>query len=128
MKRNRCIWLLMAALFAFTTLPFGVSAGDKKLSKEERSWKNAVVYGEELFNKKKLGTNGKSCSSAKCHKGYSNLVGVGADYPKYVDMANRVVTLGHMVNFCILGALKGEMLDLDSTKLIALQAYISVLK
>ncbi len=128
MRRNRWILLLIGVLFVTTTLPLGVKASDKKISKEERSWKNAVVYGEELFKKKKLGTNGKSCSTAKCHNDRSNLVGIGAEYPKYVEMANRVVTLGHMINFCIFGALKGKMLELDSTKLIALQAYISVLK
>ena len=131
MKNNRWIWLLIAVFFVSATklIAAGSDTKDKtQMTPEQRAWKNAVIYGEELFNKKKMGTNGKSCSSANCHEDRSRLVGIGAEYPKYSKMANRVVTLGHMINFCIFGALKGKMLDLDSTKLIALKAYISVLK
>ena len=128
MRINRRIRILTGVFFV-CMLPFITGAGsDTKVSQAERMWKNSVEYGRELFTGTKLGTNGKSCSNAGCHKDGSRLVGIGKEYPKFVKMDNRVVTLGHMINYCIFGAIKGKMLDLDSTKLIALQAYISVLK
>lgn len=131
MKKNHWIWLFMGIFLVSSTIPLMAADTGNDTKKEDpgkKAWKNAVDYGRELFHGTKLGTNGKSCANPSCHENGANLEGVISDYPKYVEMANRVVTLGHMVNFCIYGAVKGKMLDLDSTKLIALQAYIKSLE
>ena len=129
MKYYRSIWIFLCLFSISTVAAFANEGSDSKsqIDPAEKSWNSAVEYGRQLFSGTKLGTNGKSCAEPSCHKDRSNLIGI-AEYPKYVEMANRVVTMGHMINFCIHGAVKGKMLDLDSTKIIALQAYIKSLE
>ncbi|MFQ5646980.1 MAG: c-type cytochrome [bacterium] len=129
MKQNRWVKYATGLITGlFLILPLSGIASEtyvpppvQKVSKGDKMWNKSVEYGKKLFNDTNLGRNGKSCST--CHDG-SKLRNVSSRFPKYVEMADRVVSLGHMINYCINGALKGTELDFDSTKSIALQSYL----
>jgi cytochrome c peroxidase len=72
-----------------------------------------VKLGEKLFNANNLGTNGKSC--ATCHPDGEGLHEIDA----YDDGM-----LKEMVNFCIRDAMKGRMMDLESTEIESFLMYL----
>lgn len=72
-----------------------------------------TALGEKLFNAENLGTNGRSCAS--CHPD-----GKGLDEIEAYDDD----MLKEMVNFCIRDALKGEMIDLESTEIESFLMYL----
>jgi len=72
--------------------------------------------GKELFTGKKLGTNGKSCST--CHPDGKGLKKAAA----YDDEE-----LGSIINQCITNPLKGKALDPTSTEMKSLVLYIKSL-
>ena len=76
-----------------------------------------LALGEKLFNASSLGTNGNSCAS--CHPGGQGLEEIDA----YDDGM-----LKEMVNFCIRDALKGRMMDLESTEIESFLLYLRSLK
>lgn len=71
-----------------------------------------ATRGKELFNDKKLGSNGKSC--ATCHPDVSKLKQAAA----YEDDE-----LVEIINKCIKEALKGKPLPADSQEMKAMIAY-----
>ncbi len=73
--------------------------------------------GKKLFHADNLGTNNKSC--ATCHPDGQGLEEIDA----YDDGM-----LKEMVNFCIRDALKGEMMDLESTEIESFLLYLRSLK
>ena len=100
----------------------------------------SVERGKALFNDSTLGTSGMTCNS--CHiegatkdnprtmmgmtiDAFDNL---GARYPQYVPMVEKVVTLPAMIDFCIANALKGEPLPWHDQKLIDLTSYCASIK
>ncbi len=112
--------------------------------------KEAIKWGEELFNDKKaLGTNGQACAS--CHPGggttggeaetpmaseltgkpyklpIPTLVGAAATFPKYKVPNDQVVTLTDMQNNCIQMFMAAQPLDPTSKEARALTAYVSSL-
>lgn len=76
-----------------------------------------VKLGKHLFQATNLGTNGNSC--ATCHPGGKGLEEIDA----YDDGM-----LKEMVNFCIRDALKGDMMDLESTEIESFLLYLRALK
>mgnify|MGYP000318436577 CR=1 FL=1 len=76
-----------------------------------------VELGEKLFKADNLGTNGKSCHS--CHPGGEGLHEIDA----YDDDM-----LKEMVNFCIRDAIKGRMMDLESTEIESFLLYLRSMK
>jgi len=76
-----------------------------------------LTLGEKLFHADNLGTNGNSCAS--CHPGGKGLEEIDA----YEDGM-----LKEMVNFCIRDALKGQMMDLESTEIESFLLYLRSLK
>ncbi len=76
-----------------------------------------LALGEKLFNAVNLGTNGNSC--AGCHPGGKGLEEIAA----YDDGM-----LKEMVNFCIRDALKGQMMDLESTEIESFLLYLRSLE
>ncbi len=73
--------------------------------------------GKRLFHATSLGASGYSCAS--CHPGGKGLEEIDA----YDDGMLR-----EMVNFCIRDALKGEMMDLESTEIESFLLYLRSLK
>jgi len=84
----------------------------------------AVKEGDAYFHDDKAGTNGRTC--ADCHENGKKLHGKAAQFPKYLTMADRVVLLGHMVNYCGYGPLKSKKDVLLATdKMTSIVAYIA---
>ena len=75
--------------------------------------------GEKLWNDKKLGTSGASC--ATCHPNGKDLK--KAPFPKYIKMADDILTLDQTINFCLLNPMKGKPLPGSSVEMTALAAY-----
>jgi len=87
----------------------------------------AVKAGEAYFHDDKAGTNGRTCFD--CHENGEKLHGKAAQFPKYLTMADRVVMLGHMVNYCGYGPLKSKKdILLASDKMTNIIAYIAQFK
>ena len=100
--------------------------------------RKSIESGKVLFSDSKLGTTAQSCND--CHmaggtkdatmgkmeiKAFNNLA---AMYPKYFMMANKVVTLDQIVNWCIVTPMKGPALAWDDQRLADLVAYVVSVK
>jgi cytochrome c len=76
--------------------------------------------GEKLWNNDKLGKSGVSC--ATCHSGDVPLK--KEPFPKYIKMADDILTLDQMINFCMINPIKGKPLSWESQEMTALAAYV----
>ena len=76
-----------------------------------------IILGQKMFEANNLGSNGKSCAS--CHPDGKGLEEINA----YDDGM-----LKEMVNFCIRDALKGKMMDLESTEIESFLLYLRKLQ
>jgi cytochrome c5 len=83
--------------------------------------------GKALFNDPKLGggTAGRSCNT--CHPGGKGLFGV-ADKREWKNPGGVFKSLAETVNTCIVMALKGEPLDVNSEQMKDIIAYLKSLK
>lgn len=100
----------------------------------------SVERGQALFNDNTLGTSGMTCNSCHVEGGTKDnprtMMGMtidafdnlGARYPQYVPMVEKVVTLPATIDFCITNALKGEPLPWHDQKLIDLTSYCASIK
>jgi len=87
----------------------------------------AIAMGYKYFHDPKLGSNGRTCSD--CHENGEKLHGAAVTFPKYLTMADRVVTLGHMVNYCGYGPLKTKKdILMPSDRMTSMTAYIASFK
>jgi len=98
----------------------------------------SVQRGMALFNDTTLGTTGMTCNS--CHmeggtkegkmgeKTLAAFDNLGAKYPKFFKMAERVMTLDQVVIFCIVNPLKGKPPAWDDQRLTDLTAYVASVK
>ena len=120
------------------TSAFVVAYGQKEKEAEkkmdpEAAMKASIMNGKALFGDASLGTNGKTCND--CHAGGGTMEGkmgkmvikpfheVNEKYPMYWMMANKVMTLDQVINWCILTPLQGEPLKWDDQRLADLAAY-----
>jgi cytochrome c len=125
-----CLILLVSA--AWTV------AGEKKegMKKEaEHHLQEAVERGKDLFMDASLGTTGMSCNS--CHPDGGMKPGKMGDkeippfsklacrYPRYLGMAEKVMTLDQVVNWCIMTPMEGKPLAWDDQRLADLTAYVA---
>lgn len=87
----------------------------------------AVKHGETLW-KKQWTAGGKSC--VECHAGGPNAMKVARlkSYPKFDKALGKVVTAQQKLNQMITEKGRGTALELGSTDLNALEAFISTLK
>ena len=83
--------------------------------------------GKALFNDPKLGggTSGRSCNT--CHPDGQGLVGV-AEKKEWKNPGGMFKSLAETVNTCIVMALKGKALDVNSEQMKDLIAYLKSLK
>ena len=86
-----------------------------------------VDRGKALFNDPTLGggTAGRSCNS--CHPGGKGLFGV-AEKREWKNPGGMFKSLAETVNMCIVMALKGKALDVDSNQMKDLISYLKSLK
>lgn len=93
--------------------------------------KEAILYGYDLVNEThstasdKVGAN-LSCTS--CHAGaglteVATLVGVMADYPKYMPRPDDIITIEERINGCMVRSMNGEKFEANSKELEAMVAY-----
>lgn len=75
--------------------------------------------GDKLWNDTKLGTSGLACGT--CHPDGSGLK--SDPFPKYIKMANDILTLDQMIGFCMMNPMKAKPLPWNSEKLTALATY-----
>jgi len=94
-------------------------------AEHEEEGESLLDEGKELFESTTLGTNGKSC--ATCHPGGEGLAGKAAEFPKFVNMAGKEVSLVEMVNVCVKMGLEGEPIDVEGDHMKALVAYLQSL-
>jgi len=130
------------ALFLFVVViavGFVVAYGQKEKEAEkmdpEAAMKASIMNGKALFSDASLGTNGKTCND--CHMAGGTKEGkmgkmvippfyeVNEKYPMYWVMADKVMTLDQVINWCILTPLEGEPLKWDDQRLADLAAYCS---
>ena len=129
------------ALFVFVAVvafAFVVAYGQKEKEAEtkmdpEAAMKASIMNGKALFSDAALGTNGKTCND--CHMAGGTMEGkmgkmvvkpfheVNEKYPMYWMMANKVMTLDQVINWCIMTPLQGEPLKWDDQRLADLAAY-----
>lgn len=76
---------------------------------------------EKLWAATSLGASGNSC--ATCHPNGAGLK--KEPFPKYIKMADDILTTDQMINFCMVNPMKGKPLAWNSQEMTALAAYVS---
>ena len=94
---------------------------EKDLERWQTEFMSVVNTGRDLWVSPELGTNGVAC--AQCHPNAANTH--PETYPKFQQQLGKVGTLRDMINWCIQNPLQGQPLELDSAKMIALEAYVA---
>ena|GEM_PF-171341 len=140
---KKALTLILAVLFVTCVLLAYADEQEKGKGAEEMvdpaaELAKSVKNGKALFNDKSLGTSGMTCNSCHVEGGsrdgkmgdmtipaFDNL---GAKYPVYFKMAERVMTLSQVNNWCITMPMKGEALSWDDQKLADLTAYVASVK
>ncbi len=118
--------ILRIIILTIVSLIFAASAAvcDEFTKDDLKQWNDqfmsSVKEGEKLFHSS-LGRNTVSCDM--CHPNAANTH--PETYPKFQKQLGKVVTLGDMINWCIINPLEGDKLALDDPKMIALEAYIT---
>ena len=99
---------------------------------EDHKMLEEILYGYNLVNEThvyaedKVGAN-LSCTS--CHAGagldenVASMVGVMADYPKFIPRSGGIVTIEDRINGCMVRSMNGEAFESDSEELKAMVAY-----
>jgi cytochrome c len=138
MKKIMVLLLVLCVGFAF--LYACAQKGEEEMKKVDpmAELQKSVERGKALFNDTTLGTSGMTCNSCHMEGGtkdgkmgemtiaaFDNL---GAKYPKFFKMAERVMTLDQVVIFCIINPLKGKPPAWDDQKLTDLTAYVASVK
>jgi cytochrome c peroxidase len=133
--------VLVGVAVLLASVAFLVYAGEEKLKTEidpAAELGASIERGEALFGDPDLGKSGQTCNT--CHLEGGTVAGKMGDvdlkafnalnvrYPKYWAMAKKVMTLDQVVNWCIVGPLKGEALAWDDQRLADLVAYCASVK
>lgn len=79
------------------------------------------AMGEKLWVDTTLGKSGTSCNT--CHPGGAALK--DTPWPKYIAMADDVLTLDQMINFCMKNPMQASPLAWNSQKMTALASYVT---
>jgi thiosulfate dehydrogenase len=140
MKRAVLFTLILVAAMVFVVAYAQDQESHKKAGvvTPEEAMKASVIRGKALFSDPSLGTNGKTCNDCHLDGGAKEgMMGkmvvkpfheVNEEYPRYWMMADRVMTLDQVINWCIMTPLEGEPLKWDDQKLTDLAAYCASVK
>lgn len=124
MRYSIVIGRLLCVTFLISSALFTASASEQGMD-ELKAWKaefkEIVKDGEKNFNDEALSTNGLACG--QCHFDAENTR--PDTYPKFKSQLGKVVTIGQMINWCIVNPLEGKALALDSHKMVSLISYIT---
>lgn len=103
----------------------GPAIADEFTEQDLQRWRaqyaGVVKEGERLFHGGFESKNTVSCD--QCHPNAANTH--PETYPKFQQQLGKVAVLGEMINWCIENPLESDPLDLDDSRMIALQAYIT---
>ena len=77
--------------------------------------------GEKLWADTALGTSGMTCGT--CHPNGAGLK--KEPFPKHIKMADDILTMDQMINFCMVNPMKGKPLAWNSQEMTALASYIT---
>lgn len=89
---------------------------------------DAAGSGQKLFVDASLGTNGRTCNSCHTGMGKGDLPFAGrGPFPKVFGRPGQVRTLDQAVQICITGAMKGNPLAWDDSRLTDLVTYVNSL-
>lgn len=91
------------------------------LERWEKEYMSVVETGRALWVSADLGTNGVAC--AQCHPNAANTH--PETYPKFQQQLGRVIALRDMINWCLMNPLEGEPLELESSQMVAIEAYVT---
>lgn len=117
MRYSIVIGRLLCVTCLISSALFTASASEQGMDE----FKEIVKDGEKNFNDEALGTNGLACG--QCHFDAENTR--PDTYPKFKSQLGKVVTIGQMINWCIVNPLEGKALALDSHKMVSLISYIT---
>ena len=93
---------------------------EQDLDRWTEEYMSVVQEGRELWVSGDIGTNGVSC--AQCHPNAADTH--PETYPKFQQQLGRVIALRDMINWCLQNPLEGEVLELDSREMVAMEAYV----
>ncbi len=137
--------LLISILFAFSTIiGLGMTADSvlaadpcsanpcsakAKMTKRSRPIRRVKMldeivvknYSDKLWVDPKLGKSGLSCGS--CHPNGKGLR--RGSWPKYIAMADDILTLDQMINFCMTNPMKAKPIKWYLQKMTGLAYYVS---
>jgi thiosulfate dehydrogenase len=118
-------FVIFLALVALMALGAGVAVQadeftDKDLERWTEEYMSVVEEGRALWGSGDLGTNGVACG--QCHPNAANTH--PETYPKFQQQLGRVIALRDMINWCLQNPLEGDVLELDSDEMVAIEAYI----
>jgi cytochrome c len=112
-----------------------LSLAGEKGADSKQELKQAIMRGKALFVDESLGTNGMSCNSCHVEGGTKPgkmgdmeippFTNVAKKYPMYFKMAEKVMTLDQVINWCILTPMEGKPLTWDDQRLTDLTAYVT---
>ncbi|MBW7957742.1 MAG: hypothetical protein H3C68_07600 [Deltaproteobacteria bacterium] len=121
MCRNVLAFLSMFFL-VFAVSQYANTAEEPKMIREDpiHNMDALMETADRLWKDTSLGTAGVSCST--CHPDGKDLR--AEPYPRRIEMANDILTLDQMINFCMTFPMKGEPLRWNSREMTALAAYV----
>ncbi len=112
--------LALGAALALSCAATADEFSQQDLKRWQQEFMAAVKNGEKLFHGGLGNANTVSCD--QCHPNATNTH--PETYPKFQQQLGKVITIGEMINWCIMNPLESAPLALDDPKMVALQAYI----
>ncbi|MBE7415855.1 MAG: hypothetical protein HS130_11790 [Deltaproteobacteria bacterium] len=122
MRQTLLLCLLLAIFTVFGVSKYADSADEPKLIREDplQDMDALMKTADRLWKDTSLGTAGVSCST--CHPDGKDLR--AEPFPRRIEMANDILTLDQMINFCMTFPMKGKPLQWNSREMTALAAYV----
>ncbi|MFF5994956.1 c-type cytochrome [Lysinibacillus sp. KU-BSD001] len=122
-----------------TTIPPQVASANSQVFPQismenvpDSKMKEDIMYGYNLVNETHVYAEenvGNQLSCTSCHAGAglrdsnASLVGVMADYPKYIARSGDIVTIEERINGCMVRSMNGTKFEANSDELEAMVAY-----
>lgn len=137
---KKILTLILIGLFlVFGMLSFAQEKEEMKMADPAEELAKSIANGKMLFGDKSLGTGTMTCNSCHMEGGTKDgkmgdkmipaFDNVASKYPKYFKMAQKVMTLSQVNNWCLVNTpMKGKALAWDDQKLADLTAYVASVK
>lgn len=99
---------------------------------DDEKMKEDILFGYNLVNETHVYAEeyvGNKLSCTSCHAGAglessnASLVGIMADYPKYIARSGGIVTIEERINGCMVRSMNGKKFEVNSPELEAMVAY-----